>query len=323
MGCGSNFTLHGIQNNLWYPDIRSRLSSLHLVFRLPPSSLGPTCNTRGDDTKATDELRRHVHPQRNHIGPVYTAHSVFVCVAGLSPVCVRARSNWKKMRAILVAPIRGCAHVKVYLKWFNEALPNGSWSCRHTSLTLFHWRQRGGRECRGSSPGLGRGGKKTSAVCRSKVSSCLWFLTLLSDINCCPPPPLFLREVKMWRKPFSVAVSSFQVQSCVLFVFPTQRYLCLLALLSSLFSTLAHCFISPPPIFPVCSPPPWTQCTTSCGPGYQMRAVKCVVGSYGAVMDDTECNAATRPTDTQVRNTLSALLLASLSFISFFPLLFL
>lgn len=31
-----------------------------------------------------------------------------------------------------------------------------------------------------------------------------------------------------------------------------------------------------------------------------MRAVKCVVGSYGAVMDDTECNAATRPTDTQV-----------------------
>ncbi|XP_033822134.1 A disintegrin and metalloproteinase with thrombospondin motifs 9-like [Periophthalmus magnuspinnatus] len=44
---------------------------------------------------------------------------------------------------------------------------------------------------------------------------------------------------------------------------------------------------------------PWGQCTTSCGPGYQMRAVKCVVGSFGAVMDDTECNAATRPTDTQ------------------------
>ncbi|KAM9813380.1 A disintegrin and metalloproteinase with thrombospondin motifs 9 [Neosynchiropus ocellatus] len=44
---------------------------------------------------------------------------------------------------------------------------------------------------------------------------------------------------------------------------------------------------------------PWGQCTTSCGPGYQMRAVKCVVGSYGAVMEDTECNAATRPTDTQ------------------------
>ncbi|KAI1890950.1 hypothetical protein AGOR_G00158860 [Albula goreensis] len=44
---------------------------------------------------------------------------------------------------------------------------------------------------------------------------------------------------------------------------------------------------------------PWGQCTTTCGLGYQRRAVKCVVGSYGAVMDDTECNAATRPTDTQ------------------------
>uniref|UniRef100_A0A8C6PYT6 ADAM metallopeptidase with thrombospondin type 1 motif 9 n=1 Tax=Nothobranchius furzeri TaxID=105023 RepID=A0A8C6PYT6_NOTFU len=44
---------------------------------------------------------------------------------------------------------------------------------------------------------------------------------------------------------------------------------------------------------------PWGQCTTSCGPGYQMRAVKCVVSSYGAVMDDTECNAATRPTESQ------------------------
>ncbi|XP_028824252.1 A disintegrin and metalloproteinase with thrombospondin motifs 9 isoform X3 [Denticeps clupeoides] len=43
----------------------------------------------------------------------------------------------------------------------------------------------------------------------------------------------------------------------------------------------------------------WGQCTTSCGPGYQMRAVKCVVGTYVSVVDDTECNAATRPTDTQ------------------------
>ncbi|KAJ8409285.1 hypothetical protein AAFF_G00234830, partial [Aldrovandia affinis] len=44
---------------------------------------------------------------------------------------------------------------------------------------------------------------------------------------------------------------------------------------------------------------PWGQCTTTCGLGYQRRAVKCVVGSYGAVMDDADCNAATRPTDTQ------------------------
>ncbi|KAM4651989.1 A disintegrin and metalloproteinase with thrombospondin motifs 9 [Discoglossus pictus] len=44
---------------------------------------------------------------------------------------------------------------------------------------------------------------------------------------------------------------------------------------------------------------PWGQCTTPCGPGYQMRAVKCVVGAYLAMVDDNECNAATRPTDTQ------------------------
>jgi len=31
-----------------------------------------------------------------------------------------------------------------------------------------------------------------------------------------------------------------------------------------------------------------------------MRAVKCVVGTYVSVVDDNECNAATRPTDTQV-----------------------
>lgn len=79
------------------------------------------------------------------------------------------------------------------------------------------------------------------------------------------------------------------------------------------FSTSAHCFFSVSP------PAGWTQCTTSCGPGYQMRAVKCVVGSYGAVMDDTECNAATRPTDTQVRKTLNS----SLLFLSErFPLFF-
>ncbi|KAE8612598.1 hypothetical protein XENTR_v10012910 [Xenopus tropicalis] len=44
---------------------------------------------------------------------------------------------------------------------------------------------------------------------------------------------------------------------------------------------------------------PWGQCTAACGPGYQMRVVKCVVGAYRAVVDDSECNAATRPTDTQ------------------------
>ncbi|XP_059571400.1 A disintegrin and metalloproteinase with thrombospondin motifs 9 isoform X2 [Alligator mississippiensis] len=43
----------------------------------------------------------------------------------------------------------------------------------------------------------------------------------------------------------------------------------------------------------------WGQCTATCGQGYQMRAVKCVVGTYVSVVDDNECNAATRPTDTQ------------------------
>lgn len=37
-----------------------------------------------------------------------------------------------------------------------------------------------------------------------------------------------------------------------------------------------------------------------------MRAVKCVVGPYGSVVDDTECNAATRPTETQVQTRYNA-----------------
>ncbi|XP_074140277.1 A disintegrin and metalloproteinase with thrombospondin motifs 9 isoform X2 [Sminthopsis crassicaudata] len=43
---------------------------------------------------------------------------------------------------------------------------------------------------------------------------------------------------------------------------------------------------------------PWGQCSVTCGQGYQMRAVKCVLGAYLSVVDDNECNAATRPTDT-------------------------
>ncbi|XP_072340509.1 A disintegrin and metalloproteinase with thrombospondin motifs 20 isoform X1 [Scyliorhinus torazame] len=44
---------------------------------------------------------------------------------------------------------------------------------------------------------------------------------------------------------------------------------------------------------------PYGQCTVTCGHGYQMRAVRCVAGSYGAVIDDRGCNAATRPRDSQ------------------------
>uniref|UniRef100_A0A0P6J9Z7 A disintegrin and metalloproteinase with thrombospondin motifs 9 preproprotein n=1 Tax=Heterocephalus glaber TaxID=10181 RepID=A0A0P6J9Z7_HETGA len=44
---------------------------------------------------------------------------------------------------------------------------------------------------------------------------------------------------------------------------------------------------------------PWGQCSVTCGQGYQLRAVKCVLGTYMAVVDDSGCSAGTRPTDTQ------------------------
>ncbi|XP_057185517.1 A disintegrin and metalloproteinase with thrombospondin motifs 20 isoform X2 [Triplophysa rosa] len=43
----------------------------------------------------------------------------------------------------------------------------------------------------------------------------------------------------------------------------------------------------------------WSPCTVSCGQGYQMRAVRCVSGDYPQTLDDRECNAATRPRDSQ------------------------
>ncbi|KAL0968043.1 hypothetical protein UPYG_G00261570 [Umbra pygmaea] len=43
----------------------------------------------------------------------------------------------------------------------------------------------------------------------------------------------------------------------------------------------------------------WGPCAVTCGHGYQMRAVRCVSGVYGATVDDRECNAAARPRDSQ------------------------
>ncbi|XP_053497011.1 A disintegrin and metalloproteinase with thrombospondin motifs 20 [Ictalurus furcatus] len=43
----------------------------------------------------------------------------------------------------------------------------------------------------------------------------------------------------------------------------------------------------------------WSTCAVTCGHGYQMRAVRCVSGAYGKTMDHRECNAASRPRDSQ------------------------
>ncbi|KAF3688604.1 A disintegrin and metalloproteinase with thrombospondin motifs 20 [Channa argus] len=43
----------------------------------------------------------------------------------------------------------------------------------------------------------------------------------------------------------------------------------------------------------------WGACAVPCGHGYQMRAVRCVLGDYGDTVDDRECNAASRPRDSQ------------------------
>ncbi|XP_039770670.1 A disintegrin and metalloproteinase with thrombospondin motifs 20 [Ornithorhynchus anatinus] len=39
----------------------------------------------------------------------------------------------------------------------------------------------------------------------------------------------------------------------------------------------------------------WGSCTATCGRGYQVRAVKCVLAAYGSAVDERECSAASRP----------------------------
>ncbi|ELK08453.1 A disintegrin and metalloproteinase with thrombospondin motif 20 [Pteropus alecto] len=43
----------------------------------------------------------------------------------------------------------------------------------------------------------------------------------------------------------------------------------------------------------------WSECTATCGHGYQMRAVKCVSELLSAVLDDRMCHGASRPSDRQ------------------------
>lgn len=113
-----------------------------------------------------DELGMHVLLSKHCVGLcIQCIVSVCVCMRRLGLTCVYTQAT-EKMWDIFVPPIRGCAHVKVYLKLFNEAWSNGSWSCRHTSLTLFHWRRWGRRERGAVSSDL--------ATMENRQVQCIW-----------------------------------------------------------------------------------------------------------------------------------------------------
>lgn len=146
--------------------------------------------------------------------------------------------------------------------------------CRRTNLTLFHWRQWARSKCEAVPFDL--------STVEKQLLQTIWAY-------------LFLINKYQGKKVFFYWPTMFFYFIYYAWGFPLENHL-FSAYLLCLFLTVSHMFLHHSPLFSL-----WTQCTTSCGPGYQMRAVKCVVGSYAAVMDDTECNAATRPTNTQVR----------------------
>ena len=133
-------------------------------------------------------------------------------------------------------PIRGHAHVKVYLKLFNEACSNGSWSRRHTSLTLFHWTQWGRRERRvvsSDSPTTERG--------QCDVYELQILVKLTFDHFC-----LYLPETKeclsgKWRSKITLSLLAYP---------GVQFFICLCLAVAFLFSSFLAFFLSFAQCFP-------------------------------------------------------------------------
>lgn len=117
------------------------------------------------------------------------------CAHSVVSVCIRVRAE--KCEIFRWPLVRGCANV--YLKWLNEAASNGSWSCRHTNLTLFHWKQWGRRE-RGLAPSdpITAGTKKNPTNCCDIYEKRL--LAYLNFVNLCDFR-MFVSEARQSGKP--------------------------------------------------------------------------------------------------------------------------
>lgn len=195
-----------------------------------------------------DELGRHVLLQKNYIGLcIQYIVSVCICVCRLSLIRVCARRT-EKMWDILVAPIRGCAHVKVYLKSFNEAWSNGSWSCRHTSLTLFHWRQWGRRECGVVPSDLATVERRQLQCTWAKGPHVFFWDSYLPEIG----PEDVCHGSRVVKEAFLFAIPGLQFEwvVCGLCV----NVFCLPYLHLSPFFSLARCNVHPCSFFPLFEP---------------------------------------------------------------------